>query len=151
MFVNTYAAQNANNQVNFDAYLAESFSPDIQRSELSDPAKITIWATNDTGPAGYYQLVFDRSAPVDLNVASVCELKRFYVDQPWQGSGLAYRQIEHAIDQARARADGLWLGVWSENAHAIRFYSRAGLQRRGEVTFHLGADPQQDDVYALTW
>ncbi|MEL7296440.1 MAG: GNAT family N-acetyltransferase [Pseudomonadota bacterium] len=151
LFVETYAAQNADNQTNFNAYLAQSFGTDIQRSELSDRSKVTMWATDDNGPAGYFQLVFDQPAPIDLNIDSVCELKRFYVDKPWQGTGLAYRQMEHAIEQARLRAFGLWLGVWSENAHAIRFYERAGLQRRGTVTFHLGDDPQQDDVYALTW
>ena len=32
----------------------------------------------------------------------------------------------------------LWIGVWSENLGAQRFYARRGFQKVGEYGFHVG-------------
>ena len=45
-----------------------------------------------------------------------------------------------------------WLGVWDQNARAIRFYEKAGFADAGEISFQLGDDVQSDRllVIALT-
>ena len=53
---------------------------------------------------------------------------------------------------ARAQAlgyAGLWLGVWTENHRARRFYEKVGFRDEGEKTFVLGSDVQVDRVLVL--
>jgi hypothetical protein len=95
---------------------------------------------------GFAQLHAER-APADLPMQSPVELKRFYVDKPWQGRGLA-RDLMAAVEhQARARgARELWLGVFQRNARARAFYSKCGFRKVGTQVFVVGDDPQTDDI-----
>jgi ribosomal protein S18 acetylase RimI-like enzyme len=50
-------------------------------------------------------------------------------------------------DIARAEgAETVWLGVWCENARAIRFYEKHGFRDVGSHSFLLGTDLQTDRV-----
>jgi Acetyltransferase (GNAT) family. len=55
-----------------------------------------------------------------------------------------------AIEARRRGGRTLWLGVWSQNPRAIRFYAKWGYEDVGGQTFMLGDDPQQDRVLALS-
>ena len=67
------------------------------------------------------------------------ELKRLYVLQEHQGGGRGSRLFDAAI--AWLLRDGprtLWIGVWSENHGAQRFYARHGFERVGDYDFVVG-------------
>jgi len=76
-------------------------------------------------------------------------LRRFYVDRPAQGHGVA-----HALmDEVRAAARGLggshlWLSVWERNPRAIAFYAKEGFVDVGSTDFYVGPDRQTDRVMA---
>ena len=75
------------------------------------------------------------------------ELKRFYVDRPWQGRGLAGELMAAAERAAQARgAREMWLGVWERNQRAQAFYLKCGFRKVGKKIFVVGTDPQTDDV-----
>ena len=67
------------------------------------------------------------------------ELKRLYVLAAYQGTGWGGKLFQAALDWLLA--DGprtLWIGVWSENLGAQRFYARHGFVKVGEHTCPVG-------------
>jgi ribosomal protein S18 acetylase RimI-like enzyme len=67
------------------------------------------------------------------------ELKALYVAAEAQGLGLGRALMAAALawlEQPAART--LWLGVWSENHRAQRFYARYGFTKAGEYDFPVG-------------
>ena len=55
--------------------------------------------------------------------------------------------ITEATDR---HCDGIWLGVWTKNGRAIRFYQRWGFTQKGTQPFTLGHDRQTDLVLWLS-
>ena len=53
-------------------------------------------------------------------------------------------------DAEEKGAAGVWLGVNSENAKAIRFYEKSGFQRVGTKSFKLGDTVEHDFVMEHT-
>ena len=76
------------------------------------------------------------------------ELKRFYVDKPWQGQGLARTLMEAVEQAARARAARASCGWASGSATSARRRSiaSAASARSGTQIFVVGTDPQTDHV-----
>jgi RimJ/RimL family protein N-acetyltransferase len=147
------AAFSADNQPHhLEAYLAGAYSEATQLAEIQSSRTITLIAHCATTFAGFVQL--DREpVPSDSAYAGPpvdhlqVELKRFYVDQPWQGSGLADRLMRSALDAAKELGAGpIWLGVWERNPRAIRFYQRHGFVAVGNKLFDVGGDLQRDCV-----
>jgi ribosomal protein S18 acetylase RimI-like enzyme len=67
------------------------------------------------------------------------ELKRIYFVAGRQGGGLGGRLFDEVM--AWMERDGprdLWIGVWSENFGAQRFYGRRGFEKVGEYGFRVG-------------
>jgi ribosomal protein S18 acetylase RimI-like enzyme len=67
------------------------------------------------------------------------EIKRLYVLREAQNGGWGARLMDTAM--AWLLHDGprtLWLGVWSENAGAQRFYARYGFEKAGTYEFPVG-------------
>ena len=67
------------------------------------------------------------------------ELKRLYVLKDWQNGGWGGRLFDTALDWLQR--DGprtLWIGVWSQNPGAQRFYARHGFEHVGDYEFPVG-------------
>jgi ribosomal protein S18 acetylase RimI-like enzyme len=144
-FYETFAADNTPEDM--ARHLASAWSPSLQRAEIDHPQLDTLLAIDDGGSfAGYAQLQAGR-APACVATHKPVELKRFYVDKPWQGRGVA-RELMAAVErEARARgARELWLGVWERNERAQAFYRRCGFRAVGTQIFIVGSDPQTDKV-----
>jgi ribosomal protein S18 acetylase RimI-like enzyme len=120
------------------AFLAEAYGPERTARDLADPTK-AAWLVEAEGAAiGYAQ-----AGPCELphpQVTAACgELKRFYFLKAWQSRGLGRRLFEETI--AWLQADGprdIWIGVWSGNLGAQRFYARHGFEKVGEYGFRVG-------------
>ena len=119
-------------------FLAEAYSLERTRADLSDPAKAQ-WLGEDAGrPIGYAL-----AGPCGLPHADVTprcgELKRIYFVKDRQGGGMGGRLFAEVLDWLQK--DGprdVWIGVWSENYGAQRFYERHGFSKVGEYGFHVG-------------
>lgn len=146
-FRDTFEADNKSDDI--ERYLAETFTPQRQAEEISDPSGIVLLAEHPTaegadGLIGYAHLVAG-TAPEAIRGAAPIELKRLYVDKAWHGKGVARQLMDAAIVAARAAGgQTLWLGVWERNARAAAFYDKYGFERAGEHTFILGTDRQTD-------
>ncbi len=144
-FREAFAADNTAEDMRL--HLASAWSPQLQRAEIANPALDTLLAfTADGLLAAFAQLRADY-APTQVPTERAIELKRFYVDRPWHGTGLA-RELMAAVEhQARRRgARELWLGVWERNPRAQAFYRKCGFEKIGTQIFVVGTDPQTDHV-----
>jgi diamine N-acetyltransferase len=143
-FLDAFGADNRPEDI--AAHLAKTYGAAIQARELSDAAATYLVAEVGGCPAGYV-LVREGSAPACVTGTRPIEVARFYVDRPWHGTGVAGALMVACEAEARRRsARLLWLGVWEQNARALRFYAKHGFRDVGVQTFYVGADAQQDRV-----
>lgn len=115
-------------------------------------ANITILVLDDDGQLNGYTMLVAKPAS-DPDVASVLsalpstELSKCYVHPEHHGKGAASQLIKASLANAADKgAAGVWLGVNSENAKAIRFYEKSGFQRVGTKSFKLGNTVEHDYV-----
>ena len=127
------------------AFLEDSYSVEQHRKYLSDPA-CAMWIVERNGQAIGYALA---GRPCGLPHGDVRpedgELKRIYLLPEAQGSGIGARLIQAAFDWLEQ--DGpctLWIGVYSQNFGAQRFYERLGFEKVGGYEFLVGntRDPE---------
>lgn len=119
-------------------FLSEAYSLERTQADLADPAK-AAWIVEADGRAVGYALAGPSDLPHPEVTAQSGELKRFYLLKAWQGGGLGGRLFAEVM--AWLERDGprdLWIGVWSENFGAQRFYERHGFAKVGEYGFRVG-------------
>ncbi|HEU4779666.1 MAG TPA: GNAT family N-acetyltransferase [Steroidobacteraceae bacterium] len=144
-FFETFAAENTPDDMRL--FLASTWHPDLQRAEILDEGLDTLLACDERGGLAGFAQARVAHPPTEIATQNPVELKRFYVDKPWQGRGVA-RQLMDAVEtQTRARdAHELWLGVWERNERAQAFYRKCGFRKVGTQIFVVGNDPQTDHV-----
>lgn len=145
-FNESFAADNT--AENMALYLEKAFGEDVQRRELSDPARTVFFAEQDGRVVGYAML-HDGLAPASVGNGDALEIARLYSVKRTIGMGVGATLMQRCIDEAAARAkQALWLAVWGRNARAIAFYQRWGFIEVGSKTFTLGRDRQTDLIMA---
>ena len=133
------------------AHLANKLSERHFREYLADP-DTTILVIDGGGGLRGYSLLVNRPA-VDPDVVSALrilpsvELSKCYVHPEHHGLGAAAELMQASL---RAAAEdggrGIWLGVNSQNARAIRFYEKSGFRKVGTKSFNLGSTVEHDFV-----
>lgn len=119
-------------------FLDQAYGLERTRADLADPAK-ALWLVEAGRRAVGYALAGPCDLPHPDVTAASGELKRFYLLKDWQGGGTGGRLFAQVI--AWLERDGprdLWIGVWSENFGAQRFYERHGFERVGAYGFQVG-------------
>lgn len=112
-------------------YILDSFSPEQITKEIAEPGSEFIIIFQKEKAVGYAKL---REAPVAPGVASTnaIELQRIYIIERVWGSGAAEMLLEYVLNRVGQRGfDTLWLGVWTENKRAQRFYEKHGFRDTG--------------------
>jgi diamine N-acetyltransferase len=146
VFRETFAADNR--PADMDAYCTGAFGPARQLAEIESPRVRVLLAECD-GLVGCAQL---RAGPPPACVTAdrPIELRRFYVDRPWHGRGVAAALLQAVMEIGRAEgARTLWLGVWERNPRAVRFYGKFGFVDVGSQQFQLGDDTQTDRLMVV--
>ncbi|MGH9159311.1 MAG: GNAT family N-acetyltransferase [Vicinamibacteraceae bacterium] len=145
-FLDTFATDNTPEDIAL--YVAGAFSVAAQTRELSDRAWVTLLAEQQGQLAAYAQMC-ETPPPACVQGTAPMELRRFYVDRGWHGTGLARTLMDAIEAEAVGRgARTMWLGVWEQNARAIAFYRKAGYVDVGSQAFVLGRDAQRDRIMA---
>ncbi len=136
----------ANDPADMALYLSTAYGLAQQSRELADPAVDTLMVEVEGRLAGYAQLR-EGPAPACVTGPRPVEIRRFYVDQPWQGRGVA-RALMAAVRSTAAGRGGrtLWLAVWERNERAQAFYRKCGFVEVGTQDFLLGGDRQTDRI-----
>lgn len=128
------------------AFLAEAYGLQRTRADLADPAK-AHWLVEAGGETVGYALAGPCALPHPEVTAQSGELKRFYMLKDWQNGGHGQRLFGEVM--AWLQKDGprdLWIGVWSENLGAQRFYQRHGFEKVGEYGFVVGATVDREFI-----
>ncbi|WP_223983781.1 GNAT family N-acetyltransferase [Arthrobacter sp. NicSoilB8] len=133
------------------AHVANTLSETNFRAYLADP-DVTVLVIDAGGELRGYSLLVARPAR-DPEVAAALaelpctELSKCYVHPDHHGLGAAAELMHASIASAAgAGARGLWLGVNSQNARAIRFYEKSGFRKVGTKSFQLGDTVEHDFV-----
>lgn len=130
------------------AFLAESYAPAKWADFLRDPDTIS-WVSVDADDtlAGYAQ-AGPCGLPVENMPAGAIELKRLYVDPARVSGGIGAALMDKVMAWAAGKGDPpFYIGVWSENYGAQRFYARYGFSRVGAYDFIVGGT--RDHEYIL--
>jgi len=120
------------------AFLRDNHAVDRQRVILQHP-DYAIWLVERDGDVVGHAAAGPCGLPHPQATTSDGELKRLYLLDREQNSGLGGRLLQTALDWLER--DGprtLWISVWSENLAAQRFYARRGFEFAGEYEFAVG-------------
>jgi ribosomal protein S18 acetylase RimI-like enzyme len=146
-FYETFAA--VNTEENMTRYQEESFSIEKLTAELNNPDAAFYFAVLDEEVIGYLKLNTGASQ-TELKDSKALEIERIYVAQAFHGKKVGQLLYEKAIQVAQeAGVEYVWLGVWEENARAIRFYEKNGFVPFDKHLFKLGDDIQTDIMMKL--
>lgn len=127
-------------------FLAEAYSLDRTRADLADPAKAQ-WLVEDQGDAIGYALAGPCALPHDDVTPGCGELKRIYFAKGRQGRGLGGRLFAEVMGWLQSAGPrDVWIGVWSENFGAQRFYERQGFVKAGEYGFKVGRTTDREFI-----
>lgn len=132
-------------------HLANTLSERHFQDYLADP-DVTILVIDADGTLRGYSLLLNRptedpDVSPALTLLPSIELSKCYVHPEHHGLGAA-AELMHASLQAASDADaaGVWLGVNSQNARAVRFYEKSGFRKVGSKSFRLGTTVEHDFV-----
>ena len=135
-----------NRPADIQAHLASSYNVPQQTVELTDPNIATLLALQAETLLAYAQ-VRRQNPPPCVTQAQPIQLRRFYVDRPAHGQGVAQLLMAAVHEAARAfRGQHLWLSVWERNPRGIAFYQKEGFVDVGRKNFYVGPDRQSDRV-----
>lgn len=141
-FIAAFEAQN--DPDDFKTYLEEAFKSAKLKKEVETPEASFYFVYADEELAGYFKLnVFQ--AQTDIKADESLEIERIYVLAAFQGKKIGQAMLTEiksiALQQGK---QFLWLGVWEQNAAAIRFYEREGFTKFGTHPYYIGSDEQTD-------
>ena len=119
-------------------FLDNSYSLDAHRTLLADDG-YAIWLLERDGEALGHAVAGPAGLPHPDVAEGDGELKRLYILQEAHNGGWGSKLFQTVLDWLER--DGprtLWIGVWSENLGAQRFYGRYGFENVGEYLFPVG-------------
>lgn len=131
-------------------FLAEAYGLARTRADMAHPAKASWLVEDDGRVVGYATAGISDLPHPDVGRRSY-ELKRFYLFKTCQNGGVGGRLWDVVLDWMLAQdpAD-LWIGVWSENLGAQRFYARHGFEKVGEYGFRVGRTVDHEFILRRT-
>lgn len=120
------------------AFLDEAYAVDRQAVILAHP-DYAVWLLEVDGRAVGHCAAGPCGLPHEDVQPGDGELKRLYILRELQSGGWGARMMDTAMQWLER--DGprtLWVGVWSENLGAQRFYRRYGFEKVGTYGFPVG-------------
>ncbi len=122
-----------------EAFLPAAYGLERTRADLAHLRKASWLVETQTGGVVGYASAGVCDLPHPEVGPNAFELKRFYLKKALQNGGVGGRLWNEVLDwMMRQNPDDLWIGVWSENHGAQRFYARHGFEKVGEYGFRVG-------------
>lgn len=119
-------------------YLATAYPVELQRQQLQS-GDYAAWLLEHEGVAIGFAFAGPCGLPHPEVHAGDGELKRLYVLRDHQSGGHGGRLFAAALEWLQTPGRTLWIGVWSENFGAQRFYARHGFEQVGAYEFPVGS------------
>ncbi|WP_129780618.1 GNAT family N-acetyltransferase [Peristeroidobacter soli] len=120
-------------------FLSTSHSPENWARSLNDPNRGVFVVEHRNGRKIGFIVVGACKLPVENLEAQSGEIQQLYVLAEFHNLRLGRRLMELGLEwlASQGRAP-LYIGVWSENYGAQRFYERYGFSKVGEYGFPVG-------------
>lgn len=121
------------------AFLVGSHSVDAWIRTLADPQR-AVWVAvlADSTPIGFI-VVGACKLPIEHREPTAGEIQQLYVLARYHNLRLGSRLMDLGLEWLEAQGQTpLYIGVWSENLNAQRFYGRHGFNKVGEYGFPVG-------------
>jgi ribosomal protein S18 acetylase RimI-like enzyme len=121
------------------AFLAKTYSLESSQALLAD-TRVGVWfASTANAPPAAFVVAGPCKLPVPALEPTAGEVRLLYVRRAFQNQRLGAWLLEAALEWllAQHRAP-VYVGVWSENLGAQRFYARYGFEKVGEYYFPVG-------------
>jgi diamine N-acetyltransferase len=120
-------------------YVNRVCTPAACRQLIEDP-KAGVWlaARKGEAPVGFI-VAASCKLPVENLEPDAGEIRQLYVLASHQNERLGSKLLDAALGWlAEQKREPLYIGVWSENVGAQRFYARYGFVKIGEYGFPVG-------------
>jgi diamine N-acetyltransferase len=121
------------------SFLLSAHSIDNWRKTLADP-NIAVWVAEvESGRKIAFIGVGACKLPVQNLEATAGEVQQLYVLAEYHNLRLGTRLMDAGLDWLELQGrTPIYVGVWSENYGAQRFYERYGFSKVGEYGFRVG-------------
>ncbi len=121
------------------AFLSSVHVPQAWSRTLSDPQR-AVWLVELTSGTDIgFMLVGACKLPVENLESTAGEVQQLYVLAKYHNLRLGTRLMELGLSWLDSQARSpIYIGVWSENLGAQRFYGRYGFHKVGEYGFPVG-------------
>ncbi|MEM8935580.1 MAG: GNAT family N-acetyltransferase [Pseudomonadota bacterium] len=130
-----------------DAFLQASHRVAHYRDLIND-TRFGVWVGEIPGADVIaYGVAGPCALPIDPALLSAGELVRLYVLAGNRDSGLGAALMDEILPWLENRYTEIFLGVWSENTGAQRFYARYGFEKVGEYLFKVGASRDLEYIF----
>lgn len=121
-------------------FLEAGYTIEVFLEWISDSSRFCIFIAEIEGSIVGYILVGPCSLPHHDITPLNGEIKRCYVDASVFGKGVSDKLMVNAIAWVRSKYPHvIYLGVYSENPRAIKFYKRFGFEHVGDYFYEVGA------------
>lgn len=131
-----------------DYFLNTKHSEQYYREFLADSGNFARIAVKDGNILGYVT-----SGPIGLPIEhkdGAYEMYRLYIDVDAKGAGLGKTLYELSLNEARKLgASEFYLGVYSDNIAAQKFYFKLGFEIVGQYFFPVGNTQDDERIMRL--
>lgn len=119
-------------------FLTGSHSVDAWSRKFADP-KNAVWIASIDLHAIGFLVVGPCKLPIEGSEPTAGEIQQLYVLARYHNLRLGSRLIDLGLEWLQAQGQTpIYIGVWSENLGAQRFYGRYGFAKVGEYGFPVG-------------
>ncbi len=141
-FRDTYTIYNT--PENMELHVAKNFSLQQIGKELKGTDSQYFIIESEQEIVAFAKLVKGHSTE-GLEDKNVVEIERFYIDKTQQGQQLGRKLMDFCVEWSiENNFEIIWLGVWENNANAMKFYQKMGFEFLSKHTFVLGTEVQTD-------
>ena len=121
------------------AFLAKSHTPEGWAQTLADANRAVWLVVHESGRSIGFLVVGACKLPVDNLEPRAGEIQQLYVLAEFHNLRLGGRLMALGLEWLESQGrTPLYIGVWSENYGAQRFYGRYGFSKVGEYGFPVG-------------
>mgnify|MGYP006079718441 CR=1 FL=1 len=100
--------------------------------------------------AGFIVAVYDSPCVDIADLTATAEIQKLYIRPRFHGKEIAYNLMTSAIAEVtKPGIEKIWLGVYSDNIRAKKFYSKFGFHIVGETYFIMGSERHLDHIMAI--
>lgn len=128
-------------------FLSKNHTPESWTHTLADPHRAIFLAEHPNGRYIGFICVGACKLPVQDLAATAGEIQQLYVLAEFHNLKLGTRLMELGLEWLMSQGrTPLYIGVWSENYGAQRFYGRYGFTKAGEYGFPVGATVDREFI-----